>query len=142
MASFLAERMYKPHLNIYQCVILAAYILFQAKEHVEGCGGDSHIVVLRDSGSSGLVDWYRIEAITELLKSADIQTGELLIDAADLTIVDARLRSQIELTRELIEAWRTAQRGKIDEWEAVGKILSDVHTDFLGLPIPEEEGTE
>lgn len=42
MANFLASRMYTEHLTLRQCVILAAYILYQSKEHVEGCGGERH----------------------------------------------------------------------------------------------------
>lgn len=43
LADFLAERMgangEHGRLTTRQCVAVAAYILFQAKEHVEGCGG-------------------------------------------------------------------------------------------------------
>ena len=56
MADFLASRMFRPGLSYRQGIILAAYILFQAKEHVDGCGGDSHIALLRDDESCGRVD--------------------------------------------------------------------------------------
>jgi 20S proteasome alpha/beta subunit len=79
MADFLASRMYKEYLPIHQCVILAAYILFQSKEHVDGCGGDNQIVVLREDGSSGAVDWKRISAIMELLGKSDLEISELLL---------------------------------------------------------------
>lgn len=57
MADFLSSRMYHDSMSLRQCVILAAYILFQAREHVDGCGGESQIAVLRDDGVSGVVDW-------------------------------------------------------------------------------------
>jgi hypothetical protein len=67
MADFLARRMFGDHLTIHQCVIVAAYTLFQAKEHVDGCGGDSHIAVLRDTGPSGLLNFQVINSNYEEL---------------------------------------------------------------------------
>jgi len=83
MADFLTSRM-NHALDLHQCVILAAYILFQAKEHVDGCGGDSHIGVLRHKGKSGLVDHSRVEAITKLVERMDRRISEVLIASADL----------------------------------------------------------
>lgn len=85
LANYLISRMYGSTLNLYQCVILAAYILLQTKNHVEGCGGQSHIAVLRNQGESGMVDSRRVDAITGLLESVDINVGRLLIYAADLS---------------------------------------------------------
>lgn len=84
MADFLAARMRSSSISVHQAVILAAYILLQAKEHVDGCGGESHIAVLRHHGRSGLVDQSRIEAITKLLSQADQEYGQLILATADL----------------------------------------------------------
>ncbi len=90
LANFLTTRMRGDSwLTIRQTIILAAYILFQTKEHVEGCGGDSHIAVLRESESSGMVDFRLIQHLTEYLKSADHYTGEMLLAAADFSISDS-----------------------------------------------------
>jgi len=96
MADFLASRMYSNVLGLRECVILAAYTLFQAKEHVEGCGGESHIAILRNDGLSGSVNWYRIEALTELLKVSDTTAGNMLFHVADL-------RSSKEDFRQLLD---------------------------------------
>jgi len=85
MADFLTARMHSRSLSLHQLVILAAYILFQAKEHVDGCGGESHIAILRNSGKSGLLDPNRVLAITGLVDSVDHQLGQLLLEASVLT---------------------------------------------------------
>lgn len=86
MADFLAARMYgSSFMSVHQCVILAAYILFQAKEHVEGCGGESHISVLRHNKPSGTVASARIGIFTNLLKDVDSKLSEILLGSADLT---------------------------------------------------------
>ena len=88
IANYLTSRMYGSSLNLYQCSILAAYILLQAKNHVEGCGGKSHIAVLRNSGECGLIEPRRVESLTTLLESADISVGRLLLRTADVGLSD------------------------------------------------------
>jgi hypothetical protein len=82
LADFLSARMYKDYLPLHTCVILAAYILFQTKEHVDGCGGDSHIAILRNEGISGQVSVKHIEALTKLLQRADREVGDILLATA------------------------------------------------------------
>lgn len=144
LAEFLAKRMFKNHLTIHQLVILAAYVLFQAKEHVDGCGGESQIAVLQHDGASGLVDARQIVAITELLKFADETTGDLLLEAANMdtprtefrreciTIIDGLIAVKEGKIKELEEArrmWQAAMRG------LYGKTLTEERTDSLGLPM-------
>jgi hypothetical protein len=94
LADFLHARVASEYLSLQQYAILAAYILHQAKEHVEGCGGTSHVAVLRHTGESGLVHDSRIDSWTKLLESIDARVGRLLIAAADLT-------NEEEISREL-----------------------------------------
>lgn len=137
MADFLSERMYRDHLNLRQCVILAAYVLFQAKEHVEGCGGDSHIAVLRDDGVSGRVGWTEVEAITEMLKLADEEIGRILFDVADFEVSDGKLKENANGYLDVLCALRDSQKERI----ASSGRLSDMliggqrkERDSLGLP--------
>ena len=86
LSDFLAGRMYHSGMTLRQCVILGAYILFQTKDHVEGCGGDSQIAVLRNFGVSGKVDWRSIEAIDKMVRWEDKELGRLILYAADLEV--------------------------------------------------------
>lgn len=143
IADFLAARMYGSHLSVCQCVILAAYALFQAKEHVEGCGGDSHIAVLRDDGASGIVDWKRIQTITELLRSADHETGDLLLRSADLNLHDQDLKQTFDHARELLEFFRKNAVDEIKRWDGLPTIMlaGSKPRDSLGLPLPSDDPT-
>jgi hypothetical protein len=148
MAEFLAGRMYHENLTLRQCVILAAYILFQAKEHVDGCGGDSHIAILRNEGTSGKVESNRIDVITDLLRFADKQIGHLLIDAANLSSNKTHFQLSAKLLSDSLTELREFKR---EEFEASLKGIDAVYEilagqkaeakDFFGLPItgiPEE----
>lgn len=140
MADFLAGRMYGDHLNIRQCVILAAYILYQAKEHVEGCGGESHIVVLRDNESSGYVDWKRVTSITQLLERSDDQIGQLLLDTASLDTDDKEYQQAVDLGMHLLKTYRKleqdtlARAAEFEKVEAGAFSVTLEKTDSLGLP--------
>jgi 20S proteasome alpha/beta subunit len=96
MADFLASRMYDSSLTAQQCVVLAAYILFQAKEHVDGCGGDSHIAVLRERESSGAIEAANIEAITKTLQYADQETGRLILAIANFGLDEKTFLKQAD----------------------------------------------
>jgi 20S proteasome alpha/beta subunit len=90
MADFLASRMYSNELDVSQCVILASYILFQAKEHVDGCGGESHIGVLRNGGTSGMVEYNRVQIFSEMANRIDLRLMSVLLAAVNMRTEDAR----------------------------------------------------
>jgi hypothetical protein len=139
MADFLAGRMYDNHLNLRQCAILAAYILFQAKEHVDGCGGESHIAVLRENGVSGLANRRNIEAWTELLRLSDRELGNVLIDAGDVGVESTEFLKRHRDLIALIDSLRTNKaaelyRGTKIHAAFIGSKTEDL--DFFGLPLP------
>ncbi len=139
MADFLASRMYKTTLNLRQCVILAAYVLFQTKEHVAGCGGDSHIAVLRNTGTSDRIGWHRVQALTKLLKHADPEIGRILLHYADLRLKDEEIRKSVTETLDILLVARESERIDLKGWEDFWASFSDQKLDDLGLPAAEEE---
>ncbi len=146
MADFLSSRMYTNHLSLRQCAILCAYILFQAKEHVDGCGGDSQIAVLRNDGVSGAVDRVRIESLNRLLDGADETLGHLLLAAADLEVDDRRFIELIEGTQRVLE---NSRRQELQDYRHVRSISDHVRLnvhgrvvcDEFGLPMPSDSRT-
>jgi hypothetical protein len=143
LADFLAGRMgangEHGWLTTRQCVVIAAYILFQAREHVEGCGGNSHIAVLRESESSGMVDFRLVEHVTEYLKLADGFMGEMLRETADFSMTDSTLTERIESLIGTIKFVRDEEMSKLKEDQkfdrSIWPIASERPTDDLGLPI-------
>lgn len=140
MADFLAARMYRNVISVHQGVILAAYVLFQAKEHVDGCGGDSHIAVLRNDGESGMVDPARIRAITDMLSDTDQQLGEVLLAAANLQVDYETVVGMVsELTKDTIKHARNAAKKSIEssDWLVDQLVRWDVKDrDEFGFSTP------
>jgi hypothetical protein len=144
MADFLARRMYGSHLTIHQCVIVAAYTLLQAKEHVDGCGGDSQIAVLRDGGPSGLLNFQVINAITKNLEMVDTDMGALLLAATNLDIDDKQWKEAAAHHIDMLQVWRENQIDDFNKFREnslhLGQMLGvpEKKTDKLGLEEEDE----
>lgn len=123
MADFLASRMYSHELTIQQCIILAAYVLFEAKEHVDGCGGDSHIAVLRNNGHSGLEDSLKIKSITEMLQSIDTHLGRLVLDSANFDLDEERFAANFNAALKSLAQLRTGTKVAFEYWDMVRQAL-------------------
>lgn len=138
MADFLASRMYNGLLNIYQCAILAAYILFQAKEHVDGCGGESQIAVLRNNGTSGLAASANVEKITKLVQWGDQAAGDIIIQMADLDLSKEKFKEEgIQILAALAHL-REKQRNT-ETFGSLDLLGGLKNRDALGLLKPEKE---
>jgi len=136
MADFLASRMYSRYLHLSQCLVLAAYVLFQAKEHVEGCGGRSEIAILRNEGTSGRINWKHTETITNLLKLADRETGRILVDYANIALRDEEFVEAGTKTLTNIMSARQQERENLKQWNDFWQALTKgkPFVDELGLP--------
>ena len=140
MADFLSARMYRNYLTLHQCVILAAYVLFQAKEHVEGCGGDSEIAVLREDGVSGIVEWRHVVAITELLEVSDSGMSSMLLDFANLDLTEQQITGNVKQVLDPLLAWREGRQDKLKESLDIDLIFDSKSVkkrDSLGLEDPD-----
>lgn len=143
LADFLAGRMGADGehgwLTTRQCVAVAAYILFQAKEHVEGCGGNSHIAVLRESEASGMVDFRLVEHLTEYLKLADLFMGEMLLATADFSLTDSALTEKLESSIGTIKFVRDEEVNKLkkdrDFARSIWPFEGERPEDDLGIPV-------
>lgn len=139
LADFIASRMYDRYIDLRQCIILAAYVLFQAKEHVDGCGGDSHIAVLRNEGTSGQVHWENVESATRLVKTSEKKIGEMLIHYADMGLSTEEFKKRATESLEELVSVRGFEIDKFRQhkemWDAF--FGSPLH-DEVGLPTPLE----
>ena len=135
MADFLAEKMHHSQMTSMQCAILAAYVLLEAKRHVDGCGGDSQIAVLRNRSTSGIIDWIRIHKITELVEVADDTASEIMMAIANADESDTKMAEEIDFRLGLMHQLRTRIRDEIKRQEDPEFYKS---RDFLGLPLPKD----
>jgi 20S proteasome alpha/beta subunit len=145
MADFLASRMYSHHMSLRQCAILAAYILFQAKEHVDGCGGESQIAVIRNHGVSGTADVPSVERLNRLLGKFDSAIGELILSATDLETEDHSLSVSIDFLKDYLLKCRDEEKPNHKRFstfgffaEQIGVMRPEGEIDEFGLPLPKK----
>jgi len=140
LADFIASRSYRDVLDLKPCVILAAYILFEAKEHIDGCGGQSHIAILRNEETSGCVDSRRIEVMTEFFRDAERKVGDLLLLAADLHTGNKVYKSwAVGILDDIcrLRAGKTKELKQRDEaLFLLRRFLNKADEDEYGLPMP------
>jgi 20S proteasome alpha/beta subunit len=101
IADFLL-RHFKQTTHITNAMALAVYILYSAKEHAEGCGGNSHLAVLQDDGESYLLDHPQISAMEDLVKSSSRATDVFLMFAANPVVTPDGVKAAGAIVSELL----------------------------------------
>lgn len=73
LSDYLTERMFFTDVGIGTMLQIATYILKETKQYVDGCGGESHIVMIPDAG----IPYYRVP-------QADIENRERMYKHSDI----------------------------------------------------------
>jgi len=140
MADFLSAKMFSEYMDVRHLEIVAAYVLFQAKEYVDGCGGDSEIAILRNEGRSGFVQASFIEGITETLSWSDKDLARALMLCADFGMSNAKFRKELKNTVFALESSRGLRMNKLKEERdmarKMGRFLGFVEVDDVGIAKP------
>jgi 20S proteasome alpha/beta subunit len=88
IADFLL-RNFKDTMHITNAMAWAVYILYCAKQHADGCGGNSNVAVLQNDGQNYHLAPDHIEALEKLFYEASGVT-DLLLMAAGNPVLDAK----------------------------------------------------
>jgi hypothetical protein len=123
LSEFLCSRMYGQSLSLSQAVVLSSYVLRQAIEHLDGCGGDQHIAVLRNEGGSEVVDPNTLREIVNHLKSIDKEASNVLFATVNLDLSEDSYKGLVEHLRILLAAARDRHRTQISDWLVVKRLV-------------------
>lgn len=103
----LIEKLYNPFIDLDDLIIVACYIVFQAKKWVDGCGGNTDLLVLTDKLRTGMSS-NEIEALEKLFGQYDQACGHLLTAIANPNISNANAGTAFKLNRnDLMEGRET-----------------------------------
>jgi len=69
--------------HITNAMALAIYVLYSAKQHSEGCGGDTHLAVIQNDSENYLLDSPQVKAMENLFEAASGFTDNFLVFAAN-----------------------------------------------------------
>jgi hypothetical protein len=102
-----------PKMNEQRAVLLAAYMLARVKDHVPGCGGASHILLLRNDGSFDLIDPFAFDLIARQSGIYEWGARELLFAAIDNNVTDEQFEQHISIfsanARHIRRSWQQNQ---------------------------------
>jgi hypothetical protein len=90
--------------------ILAIYLLQQAKDYIEGCGGDSHVLTLMASGKVSVVDRMDVALIANHIKQLDRNSSTILMSTPDLALDDDEMEQRMEMFLTLARNLRQEHR--------------------------------
>jgi hypothetical protein len=121
MADFLAGKMHNEYLTGPQVVLLAAYILFQCTEHVDGCGGDAHIAVLNNGGRSMRINPMTTEFTMHQLKDLDKILSRLLLLAPDYEMTASQLDLELSFANRVLKDAHEHSASRKKLWDKLSR---------------------
>lgn len=120
IAKYIASQMYGYGSPLSQMIILAAYTVYMAKTHANGCGGATHIVKLANDGGSSFATTGEIKWIEDHIESLESYLGMAFLSNADLTVPDIEVDSLLEAFKmSLQEARIEHKKNKARRDEAI-----------------------
>jgi hypothetical protein len=122
MADYIADRSsHGSFMDARWAELLAIYLLQQAKNYIDGCGGDSHVITLKADGSVNRMAGSDIEIIGDLMKFVDRQFSDVLMCATDPLLGEDDFRAHMDIFMQTVGMRRAQQREikrKVDEAKA------------------------
>lgn len=111
LSDYLIPTLYRHgNMSLNDVAIIAAHVLYQTKQYVDGCGGGSEFLVLHADGKFGQVQWYDIDSGERLSRVCDLVLRNLMLDASNPAASDEHLRSVIEDVYLIAQAFRDEKR--------------------------------
>jgi hypothetical protein len=137
LARYIAARTYKDNLSLQEAAVLATYTLEQAKEYVDGCGGESHVVLLFKTGKHRRLDFMKITALNTMLRSYEQSAMQLMLAAPNQEISDADFDVRVETFRLILKALRRTSAKSMD---ILTKMLEEIVTAATQSDVQKSEG--
>jgi hypothetical protein len=83
LAEYLTDRFYSQPLSVNDATSIAIYLLQEVKEHVRYCGGQSHILVMKEEGYAQFEMPLKIDWGEDKLRKLEEAVGPLILKAAN-----------------------------------------------------------
>jgi hypothetical protein len=94
LSKYLIDRLYQKSMSVNDTAIVANYMLDQVKEHVQYCGGESHIMRIDPKGYTDMILASSIQWGQERFAKLDSSLRPLLIAVGDMMIPEEEFKKQ------------------------------------------------
>ncbi|MGA8598522.1 MAG: hypothetical protein WB676_27710 [Bryobacteraceae bacterium] len=96
-----------------RALMLATYVLTKVKDHVPGCGGTSHLLVMRNDGFVYLANPFPFEQVARQSAPYEWSTRHLLVSTVNAELTDSEFEEAIDSVaanaRHLRQTWRDSE---------------------------------
>ena len=96
LSSYIEERLIAPKAELSDVIPVAIYIVDEAKKHVDGCGGETHVVTISASGKVERLHQFQVEPKTKKIEEIDRLARQIAAVAMNETVTDDAARYSIE----------------------------------------------
>ena len=93
-------------LSVRQAAIISLYALQQTKEHAEGCGGDSHVVILQRSEDPKSLESPKVAGATYNLWNLEVIARRLFLAVPDLEMSEEEFSKELGTILTMIQGSR------------------------------------
>ena len=121
LANYISDRMFAPGVDTSFAEILAIYLIDQAKEYIDGCGGQTHVYTISRDGSIKRMDRMDIVLIGNHMRHLDRCAASVLMSYPDLELSDEQLKHRVEGFMTLAQNLRREQREDRQKFEEFTK---------------------
>ena len=119
IADFLL-RHHKTTIHITNAMALAIYVLYSAKQHSEGCGGDTHVAVIQNQGDNYLLDSGQVKAMENLFEAASGFTDNFLVFAANPVVTPEGVKA----VGTVVSASLAVEASKLHSVKSIQELLA------------------
>jgi 20S proteasome alpha/beta subunit len=105
LSSYIEERLANPKAGLSDVIQVALYIVNEAKKHVDGCGGETHIATLTGNGKLETYPQFQVQPMTKRIEEIDRLARAIAASAMDETIPNDSVRWTLEsIMEDLLKA--------------------------------------
>jgi 20S proteasome alpha/beta subunit len=107
-------------MHITNAMVMAVYVLYCAKQHADGCGGDSHIAILQNNGQSYLLDAVHVGGMERVLERTSTLADLLLMLAGNPISTPESIRNAAPVLADDI----IAELSKVSDLPSIKELLA------------------
>jgi hypothetical protein len=96
LSSYINERLYKPKGGLADILPVAIYIVDEAKKHVDGVGGETHVATITDDGVIKRFHQFEIVPKTKKISEIDLAARAIAAFAMNEELDEKVVRAEIE----------------------------------------------
>lgn len=122
LSNYICDRLYKSEMVTRHVLFLALHMLQEAKDHVSGCGGESHIAILQGDGTITAMPPIGTFMVANHIANLEEAIRQIALASADLELPDKTFAQLLNMFKDTLTTMRAQYRTNQSEfWNEIEK---------------------